>query len=76
MLHNFCNEDYCDFEADPEVSCFLTEDLADDDGDWIRNTVNIIKTCFRVATLFVHGSVTFQLRIFSQQIVLLGRNAF
>uniref|UniRef100_A0A8W8LNP4 MAM domain-containing protein n=2 Tax=Magallana gigas TaxID=29159 RepID=A0A8W8LNP4_MAGGI len=30
--------DYCDFEADPEVSCFLTEDLADDDGDWIRNT--------------------------------------
>lgn len=42
MLHNFCNEDYCDFEADPEVSCFLTEDLADD-GDWIRNTVNIIK---------------------------------
>ncbi|XP_065938524.1 MAM domain-containing glycosylphosphatidylinositol anchor protein 1-like [Magallana gigas] len=30
--------DYCDFEADPEVSCFLTEDQTDDDGDWIRNT--------------------------------------
>lgn len=36
----YCVEDYCDFEADPEVSCFLTEDLVDDDGDWIRNTVN------------------------------------
>lgn len=36
----FCVEDYCDFEDDPEVSCFLTDDLADDDGNWIRNTVN------------------------------------
>lgn len=44
---HFCVvEDYCDFEADPEVSCFLTEDQADDDGDWIRNTVHFL-TCFR-----------------------------
>ncbi|XP_065938515.1 MAM domain-containing glycosylphosphatidylinositol anchor protein 2-like isoform X1 [Magallana gigas] len=36
--------DYCDFEADSEfeVSCFLTEDLVDDDGDWIRNTGSTI----------------------------------
>lgn len=49
MLHNFCVEEYCDFEADSEISCFLTEDPEDDNGDWIRNTVNIIITCFRVA---------------------------
>lgn len=34
-------KDYCDFEADPEVSRFLTEDLVGDDGDWIRKTVNL-----------------------------------
>lgn len=34
-------KDYCDFEVDPEVSRFLTEDLVDDDGDWIRKTVNL-----------------------------------
>lgn len=39
-MHIYYVEDYCDFEVDPEVSCFLTEDLVDDDGDWIRNTVN------------------------------------
>lgn len=45
---HFCVlEDYFDFEADPEVSCFLTEDQTDDDGDWIRNTV-LFLTCFRV----------------------------
>lgn len=40
LCNSFCVEDYCDFEDDPEVSCFLTDDLADDDGNWIRNTVN------------------------------------
>lgn len=36
----YCVDDYCDFEANPEVSCFLKEDLGDDNGDWIRNTVH------------------------------------
>lgn len=40
MRINFV-KDYCDFEADPEVLRFLTEDLVDDDGDWIRKTVNL-----------------------------------
>lgn len=38
VLKTCVAHEYCDFEADPEVSCFLTEDQADDDGDWIRNT--------------------------------------
>lgn len=31
----FCVEDYCDFEDDLEVLCFLMDDLVDDDGNWI-----------------------------------------
>lgn len=46
MLHNFCVEEYCDFEADPEASCFLTEDQADDDGNWILNTVKHYNNMF------------------------------
>ncbi|XP_034308334.2 MAM domain-containing glycosylphosphatidylinositol anchor protein 2 [Magallana gigas] len=42
VLKKCIAHDYCDFEADPEVSCFLTEDLVDDDGDWIRNTGSTI----------------------------------
>uniref|UniRef100_K1PCI9 Uncharacterized protein n=1 Tax=Magallana gigas TaxID=29159 RepID=K1PCI9_MAGGI len=44
---------YCDFEDDPEVSCFLTDDLADDDGNWIRNTIKPKGICSVFFALFI-----------------------
>ena len=38
---NLSFSDFCDFESEPETSCFLTEELSNDNGDWTRGTVSM-----------------------------------
>lgn len=38
---NLSFSDFCDFESEPETSCFLTEELSTDNGDWTRGTVSM-----------------------------------
>nr|XP_022301459.1 MAM and LDL-receptor class A domain-containing protein 1-like [Crassostrea virginica] len=38
VLETCVSHDFCDFESEPETSCFLTEEPSTDNGDWTRGT--------------------------------------